>query len=106
MIRILILALLCVVGFSQCANKKDASRGEETTVTPTPNDPTAPEGYVEPAPEVEAEVGKDCIDISKVKKTLCPDLFDPVCGCNNITYSNECDAGQKGVLKWTKGACK
>ncbi|MBK9566936.1 MAG: T9SS type A sorting domain-containing protein [Saprospiraceae bacterium] len=37
----------------------------------------------------------------------CSDSIDPVCGCDQVTYANECIARYKhGVLKWNKGACK
>ena len=59
----------------------------------------------------EGECGKSksttgCIDESKINpEGLCPMNYDPVCGCNNVTYSNECKAMIAGVTKWEKGAC-
>lgn len=36
----------------------------------------------------------------------CSDAYYPVCGCDLITYQNECHARYKnGVLKWTEGPC-
>ena len=37
---------------------------------------------------------------------LCAAVFQPVCGCDKHTYSNECEARKNGVLKWTRGECK
>lgn len=46
-----------------------------------------------------------CVDESKIKMDPCPDLYSPVCGCNDKTYSNKCLAENAGVLKWEKGPC-
>ena len=29
----------------------------------------------------------------------------PVCGCDNITYSNKCVAESEGLNTWTNGQC-
>ncbi|RYF90975.1 MAG: hypothetical protein EOO03_02490 [Chitinophagaceae bacterium] len=36
---------------------------------------------------------------------MCTMQYDPVCGCNNVTYSNACTASCAGVKSFTKGAC-
>jgi hypothetical protein len=49
----------------------------------------------------------DCIDKSKVvENPICTQNYDPVCGCNNITYGNSCEANAAGVKSFTQGACK
>lgn len=35
---------------------------------------------------------------------ICPLFFDPVCGCNGVTYSNACFASCE-VRSFTPGAC-
>jgi len=48
-----------------------------------------------------------CIDPEKINKdAMCTMQYDPVCGCNEQTYSNACLADNAGVTMYTKGACK
>ena len=35
----------------------------------------------------------------------CTKEYNPVCGCNEITYSNKCVAKSFGVKDWTLGKC-
>ena len=37
--------------------------------------------------------------------TLCIEIYEPVCGCNGITYNNECYAEKSGVSNWAEGEC-
>jgi len=36
----------------------------------------------------------------------CITLYDPVCGCDNITYGNSCAALCQGITEYTEGECK
>ncbi len=38
-------------------------------------------------------------------ETMCTMHYQPVCGCDNKTYSNQCVAKSNGVLRTTEGAC-
>ncbi len=48
----------------------------------------------------------DCIDPYQIDSdAVCTLIYDPVCGCNGITYPNECVADAAGVLSTTPGPC-
>lgn len=48
-----------------------------------------------------------CIDSTLINtETACLTVWDPVCGCNGVTYGNECEAtNYGGVTSWTPGEC-
>jgi hypothetical protein len=36
---------------------------------------------------------------------MCYEIYAPVCGCNNVTYSNDCHAECAGITDYTQGEC-
>lgn len=36
---------------------------------------------------------------------ICPEIYSPVCGANEVTYSSDCKALAAGQRSYTKGAC-
>ncbi len=47
-----------------------------------------------------------CVDTSKIDYNRnCGTIYDPVCGCDEITYYNPCDADRSGVVSWIGGPC-
>ncbi len=48
----------------------------------------------------------ECIDTAKINYAVdCLAIYQPVCGCNGVTYSNSCDAMAAGVKSFTNGPC-
>lgn len=47
-----------------------------------------------------------CIDPSRVNANgICTMEYDPVCGCNGITYANACVARNAGLRSFKPGPC-
>ncbi len=48
----------------------------------------------------------DQLGTCTARPDACPDLFDPVCGCDGTVYSSQCDAAQAGVDVDASGSCR
>ncbi len=48
----------------------------------------------------------DCIDSNLIGNAdECIEIYDPVCGCNGITYDNYCIADSSGINSYVAGEC-
>lgn len=57
-------------------------------------------------PPAGAKEPKPCIDSSRVKPdAICPMNWQPVCGCDSVTYGNACAADAAGVTWYREGEC-
>ena len=55
----------------------------------------------------EDKIEDSCIDESIIDEfSVCIEIYQPVCGCDGITYPNSCYAGTfNGVTSYINGAC-
>ncbi len=92
---------------TDCQNKTNNNQTQETS---QPNTSTPPSGYEKPTipkPIPIENLDKDCYEaVNNTESIPCPDVYAPVCGCDNKNYSNACQAKREGIKKWTEGNCK
>lgn len=56
---------------------------------------------------LQAQNTSSCVDSFNIRPgTPCPNDFEPVCGCDNITYRNVCRANAEGIMYYNMGSCE
>jgi len=103
----LILALCClsfVLLSSKCGSADDAGKTVAKASVKTVNT-VVKENSKSEKTELPAS-SKLCIDKGKINLDLmCMQVYKPVCGCDNKTYGNECEANKHGLMSWKEGEC-
>lgn len=51
------------------------------------------------------EVAGQCVTSDPSNPAACYAHPAPVCGCDGVTYVNQCEAGKAGVKHWSEGEC-
>ena len=46
-----------------------------------------------------------CVISDDINDIGCIEIYEPVCGYNDVTYDNECYAEVSGIYNWTEGEC-
>ncbi len=54
----------------------------------------------------QTEIQMDCVVVPSTVPVACTMQYDPVCGCDGVSYGNACMARGAGVPRTTPGACE
>ncbi len=85
--------IAAILVMASCGSSKKLHTPPQTAQNPSDN--------TNPLPQK-----NNCIDSSKINpQAICTRIYLPVCGCDSVTYGNECEAEASGVRWWRNGEC-
>jgi hypothetical protein len=85
----------------EAGSRFDAPIGKKDAALPGACGPGTPCKATEYCSQASCEAAGQC----KSRPTTCPGMYSPVCGCDNKTYGNECEAHSVGISVQYKGQC-
>lgn len=83
--KFLLMILLVAMMVSACGPRDAGAPAEKTAAAP--------------------EVSEECKSNPPTEPMACTMDWNPVCGCDGVTYPNACGAKAAGITEFTEGEC-